>query len=120
MISVKLAKANFTNTIKTIKRMLRSKNFDNTTRECLEYCRDLYGAAIPRLEEAVNELTRDSHADIDELISGTMELPTTCGDGFAEAEVASSLSNGENYNMFELCEIALFITDTLSSQQYLT
>ncbi|ESQ47197.1 hypothetical protein EUTSA_v10027940mg [Eutrema salsugineum] len=98
---------------------------DGFGRACLRDCLELYEDAADRLEEAVRVyVTKEQRDTVNVMVSAAMEAAVTCEDGFKErdggdggggAMTWTSAIGGENYQLFELGQVALCIINMLSS-----
>ncbi|CAH2079753.1 unnamed protein product [Thlaspi arvense] len=98
---------------------------DGFGRSCLCDCLELYEDAADRLEEAVRVfVTKEQRETVKVMVSAAMEAAATCEDGFKERDGGdgggghmtwTSPIGGENYKLFELGEIALCVSNMLSS-----
>lgn len=114
-IVMKLAKENATATISTIQNMMSIDKFDPFAKVCLGDCLELYQDGVLTLADAGDALLKEQFVNANVLISGVMEAPVTCEEGFTEKEGEVTPLTKENYNFFELNDIALCIINLLSS-----
>ncbi|CAB4279327.1 unnamed protein product [Prunus armeniaca] len=119
---MELALENATNTLSTIEKLLSNKSFDPFALVCLKDCLQLYSDAITTLRDAVGAFLRGDYNTANIWVSAVMEAPTTCEEGFKEKEGEVSPLKNENYNLFQLCDIALCISHLLkySGSTFLT
>ncbi|CAB4309772.1 unnamed protein product [Prunus armeniaca] len=122
LIAMELALENATNTLSTIEKLSSNKSFDPFALVCLKDCLQLYSDAITTLRDAVGAFLRGDYNTANIWVSAVMEAPTTCEEGFKEKEGEVSPLKNENYNLFQLCDIALCISHLLkySGSTFLT
>ncbi|BFG31159.1 hypothetical protein CerSpe_174330 [Prunus speciosa] len=113
LIAMELALGNATNTVSTIEKLSGNKSFDPFALVCLKDCLQLYSDAITTLRDAVGAFLREDYDTANIWVSAVMEAPTTCEEGFKEKEGEVSPLKNENYNLFQLCDIALCISHLL-------
>ncbi|OVA02474.1 Pectinesterase inhibitor domain [Macleaya cordata] len=110
IISLELAQTNATDTISFIQKLLKYKDFKDTyTKQCLKDCLDLYSDAIPRLVQSIGAFRSNDYVNANIWISALMDAAMTCEDGFDEGRKVSPLKK-QNYDFYQLCDIALIIT----------
>ncbi|PON47131.1 Pectinesterase inhibitor domain containing protein [Parasponia andersonii] len=119
LVAMELALANATTTVLTIKEMLNtndSTSLDPFSSICLKDCLELYSDGIATLVDAVGAFMSQKYETAGVLLSAVMEAPVTCEEGFEEmkGQVESPVVK-ENYDLFQLCDIALCIARLLSS-----
>ena len=119
LVAMELALANATTTVLTIKQMLNvndSMSLDPFSSICLKDCLELYSDGIETIVDAIGALLSQNYERAGVWLSAVMEAPVTCEEGFQEmkGQLESPLVK-ENYNLFQLCDIALCITRLLSS-----
>ncbi|KAK2988095.1 hypothetical protein RJ640_023844 [Escallonia rubra] len=114
IIAMELALGNATATISTIENMFSGGAFDPFARQCLLDCLELYSDAVPMLEQAVAAFLEGQFDTANLFMSAVMEAAATCEVGFSEKEGEVTPLTGENYDLFELSDIALCIINLLS------
>ncbi|KAK6947475.1 Pectinesterase inhibitor domain [Dillenia turbinata] len=110
LIAMELAIKNCTNTISTIKKLIRSKSFDL---QSLEDCLELYSDASIALEDSIRGFLSEHYESVIRWLRGTMVAATACEERFLVAGNTSPLIT-ENYCLFQLTDIANCITMLLS------
>ncbi|KAI6707467.1 hypothetical protein NL676_010429 [Syzygium grande] len=81
--------------------------------DCLRDCLELYSDASKTLVGAIGALMVGKYGVASMGVSAAMEAATTCEDGFEERGEVCALTE-ENYDLFQLCDIALCIIRLLS------
>ncbi|KAL3737849.1 hypothetical protein ACJRO7_019387 [Eucalyptus globulus] len=115
IISMELALLNASTTISSIEKMLRNGSLDPFQLGCLRDCKDLYLDASKTLVDATGAFMVGHYGIANMQMSAAMEAATTCEDGFEEREGEACPLTKENYDLFQLCDIALCIIRSLSS-----
>lgn len=110
---MELALLNATTTISSIEKMLSNGSLDPFQLDCLRDCLELYSDASKTLVDAIGALMVGKYGVASMRVSAAMEAATTCEDGFAERGEVCALTE-ENYDLFQLCDIALCIIRLLS------
>ncbi|KAJ8755879.1 hypothetical protein K2173_024424 [Erythroxylum novogranatense] len=113
IISMKLINHNLTDTRLYMKELLKDKKIDPFTRARLDDCLELYSDAIPHLKQAMADYKSNRYDDANIQLSGVMEAPTTCEDGFQEQGGAVSPLTKMNNDTYRLSALALVITNML-------
>ncbi|KDP45958.1 hypothetical protein JCGZ_11861 [Jatropha curcas] len=109
VISMELALENATTTIANIKSLFDMKSFSPYTLACLQDCLELYSDAIVALVDGVAAFLTGKYHVSNVKISAVMEAATTCEEGFTQKKGEVSPLTLENFNLFNLCDIALCI-----------
>lgn len=108
LIAMELALENVTNTLATIEKLLDSTSFDNFSLSSLTDCMELYSDAAWTIVNSIGVFLSGDY-DVPKMwMSSVMEAASTCQEGFEEKGEVSPLTK-ENYNLFQLCGIALCI-----------
>ncbi|KAL5551238.1 hypothetical protein UlMin_001414 [Ulmus minor] len=115
LIAMDLALKNATNTISSIEELLSKKTLDPFAIGCLNDCLDLYSWGVSTLKDAIRAFLIEEFDTANVWISAVMEDAGTCEDGFGEKEGEVSPLTNENYDLAQLCDIALCITHLLPS-----
>ncbi|KAM5573246.1 putative invertase inhibitor [Rosa sericea] len=118
LIAMELALNNASNTLQIIKNLLMSNgSLDPFVVVCLKDCLQLYSDGITTLEDAEGAFLGEHYDNANIWLSAVMEASSTCEEGFKEkeGEVLPSPLTNENYNLFQLCDIALCIGHLLTS-----
>jgi pectinesterase inhibitor-like protein len=108
LIAMELALENVTNTLATIEKLLGGESLDNYVIGCLTDCLELYSDAVWRIVDSVDVFLSGNYEVSRIWMSSVMEAASTCQQGFEEKGEVSPLTE-ENYNLFQLCGIALCI-----------
>ncbi|GAU24793.1 hypothetical protein TSUD_157060 [Trifolium subterraneum] len=108
LIAMELALENVTNTLATIERLLSDESLDKYVIGCLTDCLELYSDAVWRIVDSVDVFLSGNYEVSRIWMSSVMEAASTCQQGFDEKGEVSPLTE-ENYNLFQLCGIALCI-----------
>ncbi|XP_061359096.1 pectinesterase inhibitor 12-like [Gastrolobium bilobum] len=108
LIAMELALENVTNTLATIEKLLDSTSFDNIALGCLKDCLELYTDAAWTIVNSIGVFLSGNYEVTRTWMSSVMEAASTCQKGFVENGEVSPLTK-ENYNIFQLCGIALCI-----------
>lgn len=108
LIAMELALENVTNTLATIEKLLDSTSFDNFSLSCLTGCLELYSDAAWTIVNTIGVFLSGNYEVPKVWMSSVMEAASTCQEGFEEKGEVSPLTK-ENYNLFQLCGIALCI-----------
>ncbi|KAJ4728771.1 Pectinesterase inhibitor [Melia azedarach] len=114
LIAMELALENATNTVSSIEKLLRSGGFDPFALACLKDCFKLYSDSVVTLIDATGAFLTGQYVSANVWLSAVMEATSTCEEGFTEKEGEVSPLTKENYNLFQLCDIALCIIHLLS------
>ncbi|KAF7810027.1 putative invertase inhibitor [Senna tora] len=112
LIAMELALENATTTVSTIEKLLNGTssdeeedgNDDGWLRECLE----VYSDAAWSIVNSVGAFLSEDYEMTRVLMSGVMEAASTCQEGGFGEESSSPLTK-QNYDLFQLCGIALCI-----------
>ncbi|XP_030533647.2 putative invertase inhibitor [Rhodamnia argentea] len=113
IISMELALVNATTTISSIEKMVSNGSLDPFQLDCLRDCLVLYLDASKTLVDAIGAFMVGRYGVANMQVSAAMEAATTCEDGFEEREEVCPLTM-ENYDLFQLCDIARCIIRFLS------
>ncbi|KAF8027258.1 hypothetical protein BT93_E0233 [Corymbia citriodora subsp. variegata] len=113
VISMELALLNASTTISSIEKMLRNGSLDPFQLGCLRDCLELYSDASRTLVDAAGAFIVGQYGVASMRVSAAMEAATTCEDGFEERGEICPLRK-ENYDLFQLGDIALCILRLLS------
>ncbi|XP_057420226.1 uncharacterized protein LOC130714347 [Lotus japonicus] len=110
LIAMELALENVTNTLATIEKLLLDTTSfdDNFALGCLTDCLELYSDAAWTIVESIEVFLSGKYEVSRTWMSEVMEAASTCQGGFVEKGEVSPLTE-ENYNLFQLCGIALCI-----------
>ncbi|XP_043692268.1 putative invertase inhibitor [Telopea speciosissima] len=111
VISVKLALVNATATLWKTQKLLEIEASDPKIMACLKDCQELYSDAVPTLENSITTLNSKDYRSGNVFISAAMDAATTCEDGFEVSPLTK-----QNYDFFQLCDIALVITRLIPSE----
>ncbi|XP_031279991.1 putative invertase inhibitor [Pistacia vera] len=114
LIAMELALENATTSISTINKLLTSGTLDPFALACLEDCLKLYSSAVVTLIDATGAFLTGEYGIANVWLTAVMEASTTCEEGFSEREEMECPLKKENYNLFQLCDIALCIINLLS------
>ncbi|TKY55530.1 putative invertase inhibitor [Spatholobus suberectus] len=109
LVAMELALENVTSTMATIEKLLLDRaSFDNFALGCLADCLELYSDAAWTIVNSIGVFLSGNYDVTRTWMSSVMEAASTCQQGFTERGVVSPLTQ-ENYNLFQLCGIALCI-----------
>ncbi|XP_045832633.1 pectinesterase inhibitor 12-like [Trifolium pratense] len=108
IIAMELALENVTNTLATVEKLLGDESLDKYVMGCLTDCLELYSDAVWRIVDSVDVFLSGNYEVSRIWMSSVMEAASTCQQGFEEKGEVSPLTE-ENYNLFQLCGIALCI-----------
>ncbi|KAK7386303.1 hypothetical protein VNO78_26443 [Psophocarpus tetragonolobus] len=108
LVAMELALENATSTLETIERLLGSTSLDNYALGCLADCSELYTDAAWTIVNSIGVFLSGNYEVTRTWMSSVMEAASTCQQGFTERGEVSPLTQ-ENYNLFQLCGIALCI-----------
>ncbi|KAA8522107.1 hypothetical protein F0562_012579 [Nyssa sinensis] len=114
LVTMELALQNATDTISSIEKMLIGGAFDPFAIGCLEDCFELSEDAVQMLVNSIRAFLSEHYDAANVLMTAVMEAAATCEEGFMEKEGEASPLTKENYNLFELSDIALCIINLLS------
>lgn len=117
LIAMELALNNASNTLLIIQNLLTSnESLDPFAVVCLKDCLQLYSDGIRTLVDAVGAFLGEQYDNANIWLSAVMQASDTCEEGFKEkeGEVLPSPLTNENYNLFQLCDIALCIGHLLT------
>ncbi|KAI4327225.1 hypothetical protein L6164_019713 [Bauhinia variegata] len=109
LIALELALQNATDTLSRIQVLLNSTDFDNFALACLKDCFQLYTDAAWTIAHSLGAFLSENYEITKTWTSGVMETAATCQEGFGEKKGGVSPLTKENYNLFQLCGIALCI-----------
>ncbi|XP_004301713.1 PREDICTED: putative invertase inhibitor-like [Fragaria vesca subsp. vesca] len=115
---MELALNNASNTLLIIQNLLTSnESLDPFAVVCLKDCLQLYSDGIRTLVDAVGAFLGEQYDNANIWLSAVMQASDTCEEGFKEkeGEVLPSPLTNENYNLFQLCDIALCVGHLLTS-----
>ena len=118
LIAMELALNNASNTLLIIQNLLAGNgSLDPFAVVCLKDCWQLYSDGIRILVDAVGSFLGEHYEKANIWLSAVMEASNTCEEGFKEkeGEVLPSPLTNENFNLFQLCDIALCIDHLLTS-----
>ncbi|KAL2322950.1 hypothetical protein Fmac_027329 [Flemingia macrophylla] len=116
LVAMELALENVTSTLATIDKLLGSESFDNFGLGCLADCLELYSDAAWTIVNSVGVFLSGNYEVTRTWMSSVMEAASTCQQGFTERGEVSPLTQ-ENYNLFQLCGIALCIVHMATPHQ---
>lgn len=108
VIAMELALENVTSTLATIEKLLGNESLDSYALGCLTDCLELYSDAVWTIVSSVDVFLSGNYEVSKTWMSLVMEAASTCQKGFEEKGRVSLLTE-ENYNLFQLCGIALCI-----------
>ncbi|KAI3905123.1 hypothetical protein MKX01_017369 [Papaver californicum] len=108
--AAELAQINATDTILVIREQLKYKDLDAYTFPSLNACLDLNTDAISRLAKSIEAIWSYNYVNLNIWVGTAMEA---CEDGFREKGRVSPLRK-HNSNFFQLCNIALVISNLAS------
>ncbi|CAJ1943173.1 unnamed protein product [Sphenostylis stenocarpa] len=108
LVAMELALENVTSTLATIEKLLDSTSLDSFALEGLTDCLELYSDAAWTIVNSVEVFLSGNYDLTRTWMSSVMEAASTCQEGLTERGEASPLTQ-ENYNLFQLCGIALCI-----------
>lgn len=108
VIAMELALENVTSTLATIEKLLGNESLDKYVLGCLTDCLGLYSDAVWTIVSSVDVFLSGNYEVSKTWMSLVMEAASTCQKGFEEKGQVSLLTE-ENYNLFQLCGIALCI-----------
>lgn len=108
LVAMELALENVSSTLATIDKLLDSKSFDNYALGCLTDCMELYSDAAWTIVNSIGVFLSGNYEVPGTWMSSVMESASTCQQGFVDKGEASPLTK-ENYNLFQLCGIAVCI-----------
>ena len=108
VIAMELALENVTDTIAKIEKMLGGESLDKYVLGCLRDCLGLYSDAVWTIVSSVDVFLSGNYEVSRTWMSSVMEAASTCQEGFEKKGGVSPLTE-ENYNLFQLCGIALCI-----------
>ncbi|XP_027334385.1 putative invertase inhibitor [Abrus precatorius] len=108
LVAMELALENVTSTVATIEKLLDSTSIDNLALGCLADCLELYSDAAWTIVNSIGVFLSGNYEVTRTWMSSVMEAASTCQQGFVERGEVSPLTQ-ENYNLFQLCGIALCI-----------
>ncbi|KAK9266918.1 hypothetical protein L1049_027177 [Liquidambar formosana] len=117
IVAMELALENATNTVSTIKELLNGGGaFDPFSIACLEGCLEIYLDVVSRLVNSIGVFLSENYDTADAWVSAVMDETATCEGGFKgeEGAIVPSPLTKENYNLFQLCDIALCIIHLLT------
>ncbi|KAJ4838191.1 hypothetical protein Tsubulata_018754 [Turnera subulata] len=109
VIGMELALQNATNTISSIKSLLSVETLDPFALACLQDCLELYLNATVSLIDGVAAFLSEHYSVANEKVSRVMKSSTTCEGLFAEKKGEVCPLARENYNLYQLCNLALCI-----------
>ncbi|KAK9121185.1 hypothetical protein Syun_018802 [Stephania yunnanensis] len=111
LATMNLMKTNVSGIIFQIKNLLNQQGLEPYHRNCLLDCHDLYLDSVDALDVASQSFGSKRYFDANIQVSAVMDASTTCEDGFSEKEGEVSPLTSMNNVMFQLCAIALSITN---------
>ncbi|KAI4311606.1 hypothetical protein MLD38_036489 [Melastoma candidum] len=117
LISIELAIVNASETISTVEGMINQGSYDQdpVAMSCLKECLGGYEDATDALLRGVGDFTAGKYTLVGESVSGVMDMCKKCEGGFEKGGKICPLKE-ENYDLFQLCNIALcIIVGNLSS-----
>ena len=109
LIAMELSLENATNTLSSIKKLLNSPDFDEFALERLEDCLEMYSDAAWTIVNSIGAFLSENYELTKMWVSEAMEAASKCQEGFTEKEGEVNPLAKENYNLFQLCGIALCI-----------
>lgn len=114
LIAMELALANAADTVSRTKELLiNGTAFDPFVLDCLEDCLGLYLGTVMTLLDSVGAFLSEHYLNAQMSLSAAMEAVATCEEGFAEKRGVSPLAK-ENYDLLQLCNVALCIIHLLT------
>ncbi|XP_042505547.1 putative invertase inhibitor [Macadamia integrifolia] len=111
VISVKLALVNATATLWSIQKLLENEASDSNLMGSLKDCRELYSDAVPTLENSITAFKSLDYMSCNILITAAMDAATTCEGRFDVSPLTK-----QNYDFFQLCDIALVSSRLIPSE----
>ncbi|KAK9144834.1 hypothetical protein Sjap_004737 [Stephania japonica] len=114
LATMNLMKTNVSGIIFQIKNLLNQQGLEPYHRNCLMDCHELYSDSVDALNVASQSFASKRYFDANIQVSAVMDASTTCEDGFSEKEGEVSPLTSMNNVMFQLCAIALSITNMFS------
>ncbi|KAM7525372.1 hypothetical protein LguiA_015274 [Lonicera macranthoides] len=114
IVAMELAFGNATATVSAIEKMKTGSWFDPFARECLTDCLEMYADAMSMIVDSIRDFLMEQYGNANTLMSAVMEAATTCEEGFEDKEGEVTPLTKENYNLFELSDIALCIINLLT------
>ncbi|KAG6687708.1 hypothetical protein I3842_11G087000 [Carya illinoinensis] len=114
LIAMELALRNATNTVSGIKKSLNGTAFDPFALACLENCLELYSGSVRTIVDSIGAFVSEHYVIAKVWLSTVMEAVATCEEGFAEKKGEVPPLTKENYDLFQLCNIALCIIHLLT------
>lgn len=114
IVAMELALGNATATVSAIEKMTSGSWFDPFARECLTDCLEMYTDATSMIVDSIGDFLMEQYGNANILMSAVMDAATTCEEGFEEKEGEVTPLTKENYNLFELSDIALCIINLLT------
>ncbi|KAL1333391.1 hypothetical protein HN51_062218 [Arachis hypogaea] len=107
LIAMELALENVTSSIETIDKLLDDENVSSII-DNLKDCMELYSDAAWTIVNSIGAFLSGNYEVPINWMSSVMESASTCQQGFGKKGEGSPLTT-ENYNLFQLCGIAVCI-----------
>ncbi|KAM7491126.1 hypothetical protein LguiA_034047 [Lonicera macranthoides] len=114
IIAMELALGNATATVTTVEKMLTGRAVDPFAKICLLNCLELYADAVSLLVNSIGAFLTEQYDAVNLLMGAICEITATCEELFTEKKGGVSPLTKENYNLFELSDIALCINSLVS------
>jgi len=118
LVAMELALENASSTLATIEKLLDSTSVGSFALGALTDCLELYSDAAWTIVNSVGVFLSGNYDVTRMWMSSVMEAASTCQQGFTERGEVSPLTQ-ENYNLFQLCGIALCIIHLANPMQIL-
>ncbi|XP_047342710.1 putative invertase inhibitor [Impatiens glandulifera] len=110
IVAMELSIKNATSTVTAIENFLAGKErLEPFVVACLEDCLELYIEGATMMLDAIGAFYSERYHVANLLVSAAMEGATTCEDGFGEREGVASPLSKQNYDFFQLSDVALCI-----------
>ncbi|KAG2408454.1 uncharacterized protein HKW66_Vig0032760 [Vigna angularis] len=118
LVAMELALENVSSSVATIEMLLDSTSVGSFALGALRDCLELYSDAAWTIVNSVGVFLSGNYDVTRMWMSSVMETASTCQQGFTERGEVSPLTQ-ENYNLFQLCGIALCIIHLATPTQLL-
>ncbi|KAJ7952629.1 Pectinesterase inhibitor [Quillaja saponaria] len=110
LVAMELALENATHTVISIMNLLKNgTSFDHFELASLKDCLELYWDAVLSIADSIEAFLSENNEIAEMGMFGSMEAAATCEEGFLEKKVEVHPLTKENYNLLQLCDIALCI-----------
>ncbi|KAL3499817.1 hypothetical protein ACH5RR_038910 [Cinchona calisaya] len=114
VLAMELAYENATSTVKTIEKMIGSKEFDPFATECLRDCLELYANSVSKIVMAIGAFLKEQFGAATVFLSVVVEETMSCEAEFRQKKGEATPLVKENYDLFELSIIGLCIINLVS------